>query len=131
MSDYPMTVDSQGRPIVDSSDAAWATYVAEGRAQLAKAEADQAETRHQLEMAKSAGLHALGTVQYDPDVLADARVLHNQNPAGASVAELIERVVIPIRERFLADFDSPNAPTTPKKVGANETAFNLLIGGGK
>lgn len=93
----------------------------------AELKAAHAQNVHELEMLKAAGLNAINSTQYDPEVLAGARVIHNQNPAGPSVAELIERQVIPIREKYLAQFDS-DAPAAPKKVGANEMAFNKLIG---
>lgn len=127
MTDYPMTVNAQGVEIVDSSDAAWATYRAEGRDQLARAEAAHAENRHQLEMAKAEGLNAIDSVRFDAEILADARRMHNQDPSGPSVDEIIEKQVIPIREKYLAWFNS-SAPAAPKKVGANLAVFERLIG---
>ena len=43
INDYPKTINAQGIEVVDTSDAAWSTYIAEGRAQLALAEAEGAE----------------------------------------------------------------------------------------
>lgn len=91
--------------------------------------AAHAETRHQLDMEKVAGLAAINSTQYDPEVLAGARRIHNQNPAGPTVAEIIELQVIPIREKYLEQFNSEApAPAAPTKAGANEMAFNKLIG---
>lgn len=129
MSNYPTTTNAQGVEIVDTSDAAWATYIAEGRDQLAKSEAECAEARHQMEMAKAAGLSELAQVRHDPDVVAAARVLHNADPAGPSVDELIEAVMIPIREKYVAAFSDNAAPTARHVPGENEQAFNRLMGG--
>lgn len=127
MTDHPMTINAAGIEVVDTSDGAWATYLAEGRDQLTRAEAAHAETRHQLAMAKAEGLNAINTIQYDPEVLADARVIHNQHPAEPSVEAIIERVVIPIRESYLARFES-TTPVARHKIGLNEEAFLKLVG---
>lgn len=130
MSDYPRTINAKGVEVIDTSDGAWAAYVAEGRDQLTRAEAAGAETRHQLDLLKAAGLNALAHVRLDPEVVAAARVLHNQEPAGPSVDAIIEAVVIPIREKYVAAFDADAAPAAPHKPGANEQAFDRLMGGG-
>lgn len=128
MTDYPKIINGQGVEVVDTSDGAWATYRAEGREQLAQAQAEGAEVRHKLDMLKAEGLHALNSVRFDPEVLADARVQHNQDPAGPSVEAIIETHVVPIRARYLAQFDSAAAPVA-RKVGEHEMAFLKLIGG--
>lgn len=90
--------------------------------------AAQAERDHQVEMEKAAGLHDINSIRYDPEIRADARRLHNQTPSGPSPEAIIERAIIPIREAYLAKFET-KAPAAPRKVGANEEAFNRLIGG--
>lgn len=129
INDYPKTINAQGVEVVDTSDGAWATYRAEGRDQLTRAEAGAAQTAHEIAMVKAEGLNALNTVQYDPDVLAGARVLYNEAPSGPSVAAIIERVVIPIREKYLEDFNTVE-PVTTHKVGEHEAAFNRIVQGG-
>ena len=128
MTGHPMKLDERGVEVVDTSDAAWAIYRAEGEAQLAKSEAALAESTHQLDMIRAAGIAAINSVRDDPQVLADARVLHNQDPAGPSVDAIIEMAVIPIREKYLAQFSS-DAPVTVHKIGLNEAAFLKLLGG--
>ena len=130
MTDHPMTINAQGIEVVSTSDGDWAAYLAEGRDQLTRAEAAHAETRHQLDMAKSEGLHALASVEFDPEVLAGARRLHNKEPAGRSVEEIINLHIITIREKYLEQFESNAAPVTKHKVGENEAAFNKLVQGG-
>lgn len=106
---------------LDMDDGEWERKGAELRAA-------HAQTTHEIEMIKAEGLHALNSVRFDPDLLEQARALHNANPAGPSVDELIEIHVVPIRERYLAEFDSP-APRAPRRVGEHLAAFNKLIGG--
>jgi hypothetical protein len=128
MTDYPKTINAAGIEVVDTSDGAWNTYLAEGRDQLTRAEAAQAEVRHELAMAKAAGLAALSTVQFDPEVATAARQIHNQDPSGPSSAAIVERVIIPLREAYLARFES-KAPVATHRAGPNEEAFNKLLGG--
>jgi len=91
--------------------------------------AAHAKTTHEIEMARSEGLHAINSVQYDSEVAAEARVIHNQEPSGPSVSAIIERVIIPIREKYLARFNTAAPVTAPHKAGPNEMAFNKLTGG--
>ena len=107
---------------LDMEDGAWERHGAELLAA-------HSETAHKLDMVKSEGLHDIDSIRYDPDVLADARRLHNQDPAGPSVHAIIERGVIPIREVYLARFESQTPVTAPHKAGPNEMAFNKLVGG--
>ena len=96
----------------------------------AKLHAAHAETTHKLDMQKVAGLYGLAQIKHDPEVLAAARVLHNQAPAGPSVDDLIEAVVIPIREKYVESFSGTTTPSAPHKAGANEQAFDRIMGGG-
>lgn len=95
----------------------------------AELRAAHAQTAHELEMVKAEGLNAINSVQYDSEVAAEARVIHNQSPSGPSVSAIIERVIIPIREKFLATFETQTPVTAPHKAGPNEMAFNKLVGG--
>ena len=79
-------------------------------------------------MIKAAGVHDINSIRYDPEVLAGARALHEQDPSGPTVEEIIEKSVIPIREKYLAQFES-NTPVTVHRVGLNEGAFLKLLGG--
>ena len=94
----------------------------------AELRAAHAQTAHELEMVKAEGLNAINSVQYDSEVAAEARVIHNQSPSGPSVSAIIERVIIPIREKFLATFETQTPVTAPHKAGPNEKAFNKLVG---
>ena len=89
--------------------------------------AAHAESTHRLAMAKAEGLNAINSVQFDPEILEGARVQHNRDPSGPSVDDIIERVIIPIREKYLAQFDSP-APVSQSRVGEHEAKFNKLTG---
>ena len=94
----------------------------------AELRAAHAQTKHELEMAKAEGLNAINTIRYDNEILAAARDIHKQDPAGPSVDAIIERVVIPIREAYLARFESNTAPVHEHRAGPNEEAFNKLLG---
>ena len=105
---------------LNMTDGEWERHGAELRAALA-------QSTHELEMAKQAGLHEINSLRNDYEIRSGARKLHNQNPSGPSVDAIIELQILPIREKYLAQFDS-TAPAAAKKVGANEEAFNRLIG---
>lgn len=104
------------------SDGEWERHGAELRAA-------HAESTHQLDLLKSAGLHDLAQLRHDPEIVEAARVLHNQAPSGPSVNDLIEAVVIPIREKYLETFKPNAAPVAARKAGPNLSAFNKLVGG--
>ncbi len=131
MTEYPMTVNAQGVEIVDCSDGAWATYLAEGRDQLTRAEAAHAETTHQLDMSKAAGLHEVNNLRFDPAVIALANHIRieSPHPDKPGLDDIIEGIVAPYREEYLAGFDDTPAPVTTHRVGRNESAFLKLLGG--
>ena len=134
MTDYPKTINADGVEIVDTSDAAWATYVAEGRINLMQAQARLAEAQHARAMLRQEIVHEYDSMRHDPDLLAAARALKNFDPAGPSVDEIIERSLAPAREAALADFDALGGTAAPSghKPGATEAAFlNKLNGGSK
>ena len=97
--------------------------------QYAEARESLAQSTHELEVIRNEGLHSLNSVRFDTDIRAAARVEHNKDPAGPSVDEIIEAVVVPIREAYLASYES-KAPVAAPRAGPNELAFNKLVQGG-
>ena len=90
--------------------------------------ASHAQSSHEIAMVRAEGLNAINSVQFDSEVAAEARAIHNQAPSGPSVDAIIELVVIPIREAYLARFES-QTPVAAHKAGEHEAAFNKLVGG--
>ena len=131
MTGYPMTRNAQGIEIVDTSDAAWALYLTEARVNLVRAQAAHAETTHELAMVRANGLHEVNNLRFEPAVVALANHIRVESPHGEKqgLDAIIEGIVAPYREEYLAGFESP-VPLTTRRAGPNEAAFNQLVGGG-
>ena len=96
----------------------------------AELKAAHAQTSHELDMLQAEGLHEVNNLRFDPDVLALADHMRAQQPLAEKqgLDEIIEGIVAPWREKYLASFDTP-APVTVHKIGLNESAFLKLLGG--
>ena len=108
---------------LDMDDGEWARKGAE-------LYAAHAQTTHELEMAKAEGLHEVNNLRFDPTVIALANHIRveSPHPDKPGLDDIIEGIVAPYREQYLASFET-KPPVTPHKVGLNEEAFHKLVGG--
>lgn len=96
----------------------------------AEIKAAHAQSVHDLEMAKAAGLHEVNNLRFAPEVVALANYTRGEQLPDdkQGLDEIIEDIIEPYRVEYLASFDAPT-PVTIHKIGLNESAFLKLLGG--
>ena len=94
----------------------------------AELRAAHAQTTHELEMLKAEGLHEINNLRFAEEIIAQAKLIQSQNSeAHYKFPDIIEGIVAPHREAYLASFES-KAPVAKHRIGINEAAFNTLLG---
>ena len=128
ISDRPTRINSRGIEVMDISDGAWATYVAEGKIQLAESRAALAEARHQVEIVKIQGIAEIDARKFNSSIIEAAEAQHASNP-GQSVDDIIEGWLEVGRQNFLATFTEMGDSAPTGKPGNLEASLIKILKG--
>ena len=94
----------------------------------AELRAAHAETRHELDMLKTQGVHEINNLRFEPEVIEHAKLVQARHrDAGYKFDDIVEGIIAPAREEFLAKFGT-RPPAARHRIGLNEAAFNKLLG---